>query len=493
MKRLLAFVLLLVPGQAHAAWTRIGTFMVGNNGTAGTTYAPTTSATLEAGNVGVCVIAKDETGSGTTDGNINQFTRVTDAAGNHWVKAFEHANANTSTAADGAIVAIWYTQATVQLTSGAAVTFTFSASTTRKAVTCDEFTVSAGNRVTLAAGSNGLSNDAADPGSLTDATGVAQAHLFVRGSACESNNTGYTADTDYTGFGGSTTTSTSNSGTAATSMGARGESRIATESTSAASDPTYVAADCASSIVALDEGAQTGFVFMGAWTGTGGAGSTTLDLSLPMNVAAGDLLVAFAKSEGVGGTTYAVAKNSGSPANTFTCDAADVNLHSTTAIETAVCYNLAASADSSATFRVTFGASRDFRDLVVMQFRPQSGETVTKDASNKNSSSGTSTTSGTITTTGTDEVAVAFLGEFQPASSSAHQINAVSAAPLPGSSPVDSSSFWYRILTSTFADGQATATVTSTDWCEHLIAFKSAAAAGVGCVASMTLLGVGCR
>lgn len=48
------------------------------------------------------------------------------------------------------------------------------------------------------------------------------------------------------GFGGSTTTSTSNSGTAAT------------EATSAASDPTYTAADCASALVALDETPPSG-------------------------------------------------------------------------------------------------------------------------------------------------------------------------------------------------------------------------------------------
>jgi hypothetical protein len=450
--------------------------MVGNDGTAATTWAPTTSATLEAGNVGVCVIAKDETGSGTTDGDNSQVTKITDARGNVWVKGIEHANMQTSTAANGAIVDIWWVQPTVQLTSGDVVTMTYSASTTRKALTCDEWTVGAGNVVTLAAGSNGLANDAADPGSMTDASGVSAEHLFIRGSACESNVTTYTADTDYVAYGGSTTTSTSNSGTAATSMGARGESRIATESTSAASDPTYTAADCASAMVALNEAAPTGWVYMGSWTGNNAASGATLDISTVMNVAAGDLLVGWIKHESTA-TTYAIASVSGSPANTFTCDGADVN-DNAVGLHTQGCYVLSAAADSSATFRATLGAARTFRNLVVMQFRPVSGKTVAKDTSNDNQGSGTSTSSGTITTTGTDEVAAAFLGEFQPSSSSAWQINSVSAAPIPYASPIDSSSFWYRILTATFAGGQSTATVTAVDWNEHLMAFTATNAGG---------------
>jgi len=246
-------------GGVPAAWTRVGTFMVGNDATAGTTYAPTTSAALEVGNVGFCVIAKDETGAGTTDGSGNaEYTSVVDAAGNTWIELLEWCNMQTSTAANGACVALYATQATTQLNSAAAVTITFGASTTRKAVTCDEWTVAPGYILSVTAGTNAVANDAADPGSLTVTTGVARDHLFIRATACESNVTTYTADTDYVAYGGSTTTSTSNSGTAATSMGARGESRFATESTSAASDPTYATADCASIEMGFDMTAPVG-------------------------------------------------------------------------------------------------------------------------------------------------------------------------------------------------------------------------------------------
>jgi len=253
-------------GGVPAAWTRVGTFMVGNDATAGTTYAPTTSAILEVGNVGICVLAKDETGTGTVDGSNAQFTSMTDGVGNTWTEVYEWCNMLTSTAADGACVAIYAVRPTTQLASASAVTITFSASTTRKAVTCDEWTVAPGYVLTVSAGTTAVANDNADPGSLSVVTGVARDHLFIRATACETNVTTYTADTDYVAFGGSTTTSTSNSGTEATSMGARGESRIATESTSAASDPTVSASDCASIMLGADmTAAISGLGWQGTW------------------------------------------------------------------------------------------------------------------------------------------------------------------------------------------------------------------------------------
>ena len=251
MKRLILAVLLsLVSAPAFAAWARVGTFLVGNSTSAATTLVVATSAALEAGNIGVCVVAKDETGAGTTDGDNLQVIGVTDASSNTWQRAVEFCNMQTSTAANGACVDIWFVQPSVTIASAANVTFTFLASTTSRAATCDEFTNT--GVVGRAAGFAGIANDAADPGSMTDATGIAREHLFIRASACETNVTTYTADADYVAFGGSTTTSTANTGTAATSMGARGESRIANEATSAASDPTYAAVDCASAMAALD-------------------------------------------------------------------------------------------------------------------------------------------------------------------------------------------------------------------------------------------------
>ena len=250
----IALALVLAASPSSAAWVAVGTILNANDGSAAASWAPVTSATLEVGNVAICVLAKDETGTGTTDSACGQSTTTTDAAGNTWIRFIEWCNMQTSTAENGATVSIWLTAATTQLTSGAAITFNFSASTTRKAATCMEFTAT---HSSYAGAFNVLSNDAADPGSLTTTTLQVREHLFVRGIGCESNVTTYTADTDYIAFTGQGAASTSDSGTAATSMGARGEYRIATEAVSAASDPTYATADCASAMTSLNEGCAT--------------------------------------------------------------------------------------------------------------------------------------------------------------------------------------------------------------------------------------------
>ncbi len=239
-----------VGGRPRAAstfpWAAVGSLGTATTTGTGTTLAVTTSATLEAGNVGVCSIAKNESGAGTTDGNGNaQFTSGVDSAGNTWTEAYEWCNMQTSTAADGACVAVYYTKAASQLNSGGTITITHT-SVASRAMTCNEFTTS--GTVSEASGENGLANDAADPGSMTIATGSSREHLFIRATACETSTTTYTADADYTAF----TNATASTGTQATSMAARGEYRIATESTSAASDPTLGARDCASAMIALD-------------------------------------------------------------------------------------------------------------------------------------------------------------------------------------------------------------------------------------------------
>jgi hypothetical protein len=239
----------LVSQAPNSDWQSVGTIGTGTSTSAGTTVAVTTSAAAEAGNTVVCVAGKDESGSGTTDGTGNaQFTSIADSDGvNTWIEAYEWCNMQTSTAANGACVAVYYTDVTDTIESGDTITLTHT-SVTSKAMSCWEFSAP-GSTIAETAGENGLANDASDPGSMTLATGVAAEHLFIRASACESNNTGYTVDTDYTAF----SNATANSGTSNTSMGVRGEFRIANESDSAASNPTYVSADCASAMIGLDE------------------------------------------------------------------------------------------------------------------------------------------------------------------------------------------------------------------------------------------------
>lgn len=245
------FAGLVVASQApNSDWTSVGTIGTGVSIAAGTTVAVTTSAAAEAGNTVVCVIAKDESGSGTTDGTGNaQFTSIADSdAVNTWIEAYEWCNMQTSTAANGACVAVYYTDVTDTIESGDTITSTLT-SVTSKAMSCWEFAPPASTTISETAGENGLANDAADPGSMTIATGVAAEHLFIRATACETDTTTYTADTDYTAFDNAT----ADAGAAAVGMAVRGEFRIANESTSAASDPTLTSADCASAMIGLNE------------------------------------------------------------------------------------------------------------------------------------------------------------------------------------------------------------------------------------------------
>lgn len=221
--------------------------------------------------------------------------------------------------------------------------------------------------------------------------------------------------------------------------------------------------------------------FIAATGNTSDAGVSTLDASGALNVAAGDVLVVWAKHEGAN-TTFAMAKDAGSPANTFTFDAGDEVNHSNGDLNGAMGYLLSAAADASATFRLTLGASRAFTRFVLMQFRPDSGDTVTKDTSNTGQGTSLTPTSGAITTTGTDEIVVGGYGEYDNVTTASETINGV-AATEPTGSPQAVTSAWYRLLSATFTGGTAAANIgVSRDWICNVLALKAEAAGGGGVV-----------
>ncbi len=216
---------------------------------AGTSITGTVTATIEAGNVALVVVALDNLGS--SDGDNSEVTSVVDSSGvNVYTKLAEWTNANGSAGA-GATVSLWYSILTNQLTSTVGtVTANFSGSPTASAMIVHEFTIGAGNVIQVA-GSTSLSNDAADPGSMTLSSLPVVEYLFVRGIASESNNTAtITTSGSYTSLG----RTVANTGTSSTSIGARGEFRILTSSSST-SDPTLFSADHANVFVALIEAA----------------------------------------------------------------------------------------------------------------------------------------------------------------------------------------------------------------------------------------------
>lgn len=207
-----------------------------------------------------------------------------------------------------------------------------------------------------------------------------------------------------------------------------------------------------------------------------GTPGTTLDADASLNVQAGDLLICWAKWELAQGATLSMAKDTGSPANAFTFDAANRANHGNGELSSAFGYKVAASADATATFRLTHSATASYRRFFVLQFRPDSGDTVTKDGNGAIATgSSTAPNSGNITTTGTDEVVVGGYGEYSALTTSSELINGVSATE-PTGSPRANSSVWYRILTATFTGGAASATLSgSQDWVCGAIAFKAVA------------------
>lgn len=209
-----------------------------------------------------------------------------------------------------------------------------------------------------------------------------------------------------------------------------------------------------------------------AAVGNNSASASTLDASASLNVAAGDLLVAWVKHEGTA-TTNAIAKDSGTPTNAFTFDAGDEIEHTNGDLNGWFGYKLSAEADSSFTPRLTLGASRGYVAFIVLQFRPDSGETFTKDASNTNEGANSTVASGTITTTGTDEVVIGAYGPYTSTTTEGEQIGG-SAATEPTGSPQDNASVWYRILTATMTNGEATSSNgPAAAWVSAIISFKS--------------------
>jgi hypothetical protein len=262
--------LLLWASPAWAAFGSVGPLCSASIGTASAlwnTIVP--SNQLDAGNLGVVVVASDN--SGTVNGDLDEIISVSDTVGNDWRKAREFSNTR-GTAAGGATVSVWYTKASVNLPTTGRIAVKFYAAISAKAVTCWEFTTGAGSGIAVEWG--GDRADTGDAGAIT-LSGLASAeHLWLRGTGVEDNVTTYTATTNpniFTGFGNYLTSTTSGGG-AAQQMAARGEFRIST-ATSETTDPTTSSADNASTMVALVEVVDsTAKVLSGSYKGNGTAG-----------------------------------------------------------------------------------------------------------------------------------------------------------------------------------------------------------------------------
>jgi len=236
----------LAPANLSAAIASIGSLATASSKTSQSSWTFTTSAQLDQNNAGILVIAVDNQDTG--DLNSSLCSSASDAAGNDWIKAREFTNGQGG-ADSGATVCIFYTKAKANLSSGGNVTVNLSTAKTAKAAAMWEFSMNSAMILTVAAGSD-LANDGADAGSMTISGLASQEYLFVRGGSVESSGTTYTVSTNYTSF--THTSSTTSGGASATNIGARGEFRILT-ATSSSTDPTTSASEQASTYVALNE------------------------------------------------------------------------------------------------------------------------------------------------------------------------------------------------------------------------------------------------
>lgn len=222
--------------------------------------------------------------------------------------------------------------------------------------------------------------------------------------------------------------------------------------------------------------------------------STTIDTTTALNVAAGDTLATWVKHEGTS-TTITIADSVAG--NSHTVDAGDKVDHSNGDLSATFGYVLSAAADASFTGRATFGVAKPFRSIIVAQFRPDAGETVSKDTSATGQGNGTAVQSGTYTTSGTDEVTMGGYGEYVAATSSSHQINGVAADAVRKTDVTHANNFtaaWYRIISATFAAGRSTCTAgASGDWIGCGIAFTSvpAGALATQAVSPLFIMGTG--
>jgi hypothetical protein len=223
------------------------------------------------------------------------------------------------------------------------------------------------------------------------------------------------------------------------------------------------------------------------------ATGTAINCSSALNVAAGDLLVACCGWEGAASSGFKVADSDGSTnVMDLLAEVKGTSVNNFCRIG----YKIAASAKASSTIRLSSTASLTNVYFVVYQFRPDSGETVTKDAGPSAASSNGSTAvqTGNISTTGTDEVVLAVVRNYLNSVKSSFLIAEGAPDGYDESPSFPAFATWYKLFTSAQSNVHAQVTIaTSTYWDSDIIAFKSAAAAGGGNVVPQIAVYLNCK
>lgn len=216
---------------------------------------------------------------------------------------------------------------------------------------------------------------------------------------------------------------------------------------------------------------------------TGSTSGTTLDAAATLNIAQNDLLVAIGRyyESSDEGRVITFAENDGD--NSFTMIDRVVSTSGTRFARAG--YVVVVNANETATIRMTLDGAVAYRSFIVMQFRPDAGETVTYDAGGA-PAAGYDTTplSGNISTTGTDELVVGlFGGGADKDITDTMQIADASATGSQGGDAIATpyTAGWYKVFTETQTDIHAQAYYDiqgSGYWTMNCLAFKSEAVAG---------------
>jgi len=218
-----------------------------------------------------------------------------------------------------------------------------------------------------------------------------------------------------------------------------------------------------------------GFSYIGSVNGVETANDTSIDCSSALDINEGDLLICTVKWDGATTTITSVQATSGA-ANTLTMGT--VTTHSLDYASGAVGYKIAASNNDTATFRLTLAASRAYKSIIIMQFRPDASETVSVDAQDIGAWAFIDTPqSPNINTAETDEVVLGWVARYTRTQSGDQIGDAAADAAV--STGEGYGSLWYKIYTETKSGIHAQATLD--DYGHHvcgIIAFKSIAAGG---------------
>lgn len=238
------------------AFASVGSIGTGSEKTSDNSFAITTTATAEVGNVVVVLVAIDNitTDPGAASAETTDIT-VTDSAGNTYTRAVEFTNGNT-TAGNSVTAGIFYSQLTSQLGSGGTITINLSGNATAKGASAHEFTKDSGTTLSVVGKVTQPTDSSADVAAYSNSGLASKEYLFVHVHGIEWTTASGTwgNDADYTDITGDGTSGGGNT----TNIRVQGGFRIATLTGDEVDTSFDSSTDHAQALIALEEVAAGG-------------------------------------------------------------------------------------------------------------------------------------------------------------------------------------------------------------------------------------------